>query len=38
MAVTCIGIAVAGSILVIENEAELERDKTKEKGAIKTAG
>jgi uncharacterized membrane protein YidH (DUF202 family) len=30
MAVTCIGIAVAGSILVIENEADKARDKMKE--------
>jgi uncharacterized membrane protein YidH (DUF202 family) len=30
MAVTCIGIAVAGSILVIENEADKARDKLEE--------
>ncbi|KIW90332.1 uncharacterized protein Z519_08976 [Cladophialophora bantiana CBS 173.52] len=34
MAVTCIGIAVAGSILVIENEEEQERAREKEKPKI----
>ncbi|KIW35493.1 uncharacterized protein PV07_02188 [Cladophialophora immunda] len=34
MAVTCIGIAIAGSILVIENEAEKSREKEKEKQKI----
>jgi len=31
MAFTCIGIAVAGSILVVENEAEQNREKEKQK-------
>ena len=30
MAVTCIDIAVAGSLLVIENETDMARDKVKE--------
>ena len=30
MAITCIGIAVAGSILVIENEADKAKEKVKE--------
>jgi hypothetical protein len=30
MAITCIGIAVAGSILVIENDADKARDRLKE--------
>lgn len=32
MAITCIGIAVAGSILVMENEADKAREKEKEEG------
>ncbi|KAJ9609084.1 hypothetical protein H2200_006855 [Cladophialophora chaetospira] len=32
MAITCIGIAIAGSILVIENEADKAREKAKEEG------
>lgn len=34
MAVTCIGIAVAGSILVVENGAERNQGKGKEKRKI----
>ncbi len=32
MAVTCVGIAIAGTILVIENEADKSREKLKEEG------